>query len=174
MKKSLGKENKPYYRNWGNNVFSFVLPVPPHRNDTPCVCIEHYYTDEEIKTPMWIGDVEFRLYMGNEFNKQGNSFNRTRTCTDNKSCGKNSIKIFDGSSNRQVYDINDDEYKKNLALPKIDFAENILYKKDGFDKMNFDNFRLIFDAVKKFSMSRSFDFPKKYYTRKILYFNKLE
>ena len=145
----LGEKNAPCYKNWGNNVFSFVLPVPPHRNDTPLICIEHYYTDEEIKTPMYIDGIERRLYMGNEFNKQGISFDRTHTCTDNKSCGKNSITIIDGSSNRQVYDINDDECEKNLALPKMDFAENILYNVAGFDRMNFDNFQLIFDVVKK-------------------------
>ena len=149
IKKSLGKEDEPYYRNWDNNVFSFVLPVPPHRKDTPIICIEHYYTDEEIKTPTCINGIERRLYMGNEFHKNKVSLDQKLICLDKNSCGKDSIKIIDGSSNRQVYDINDDECEKNLALTKMDFAENILYRVAGFDKMNFDNFRLIFDVVKK-------------------------
>jgi len=31
----------------------------------------------------------------------------------------------------------------------MSFAENILDKVEGFNQMNFDNFRLIFDVVKK-------------------------
>ena len=87
--------------------------------------------------------------MGNEFHKNKVSLDQKLICLDKNSCGKDSIKIIDGSSNRQVYDINDDECEKNLALTKMDFAENILYRVAGFDKMNFDNFRLIFDVVKK-------------------------
>ena len=33
-----------------NKVFSFVLPVPKNRKNTPNICIEHLYSDEEIKT----------------------------------------------------------------------------------------------------------------------------
>ena len=38
------------YKSWGNNVFSFIIPVPPHRKETPGICIEHLYSDDEIKT----------------------------------------------------------------------------------------------------------------------------
>lgn len=27
------------FKSWGNNVFSFTIPVPPHRSETPDVCI---------------------------------------------------------------------------------------------------------------------------------------
>ena len=145
----LGEKNAPYYKNWGNNVFSFVLPVPLHRNDTPLICIEHYYTDEEIKTPTCINGIERRLYMGNEFRKNGVSLNQKLICFNKNSCGEDSIKIIDGDSKKQVFSINDYNNEKNLTLPKMDFAENILYKAVGFDRMNFDNFRLIFDVVKK-------------------------
>ena len=150
IKEILGKEEEPCYINWGNNVFSFVIPVPSHRECTPSICIEHYYTDEEIKTPIEIDGVKRRLYMGNEFDDDGIAINADIICTDQKSCGENSIKIIDGSNNRTVHIMRDKKKPKtNLALPKMDFAENILNKVEGFDQMNFDNFRLIFDVVKK-------------------------
>ena len=37
------------YRSWGNNVFSFAIPVPNHRNGNPQISIEFYYKDEEIR-----------------------------------------------------------------------------------------------------------------------------
>lgn len=52
------------FKDWGNNIFSFVLPVPKHRRSTPEICIEHYYTDEEIKTLVKIEDgSQRRLYI---------------------------------------------------------------------------------------------------------------
>ena len=150
IKKSLGKEDEPCYRNWGNNVFSFVLPVPHHRNSTPFICIEHYYTDEEIKTPIEIDGIKRRLYMGNEFDDDGIAIDANIICPDQKSCGESSIKIIDGSNNRTVHIMRDKKKPKtNLALSKMSFAENILDKVEGFNQMNFDNFRLIFDVVKK-------------------------
>lgn len=144
----LGEKNAPCYKKWGNNVFSFILPVPLHRKDTPSICIEHYYTDEEIKTPARINSIERRLYMGNEFDDDGVGIDTDIICTDRNSCGENSIKVIDGSNNRPIHTMRDKK-RINLALSKMQFAENILHKEDGFDKMNFDNFRLIFDVVKK-------------------------
>ena len=51
----------------GNNVYAVCIPIPKHRIQTPEISIEHLYSDEEIKT----FDGSFRLYMGNEFNKNG-------------------------------------------------------------------------------------------------------
>lgn len=36
------------YKNWGNNVYSFAIPVPESRQKTPLISIEHYYSDDEI------------------------------------------------------------------------------------------------------------------------------
>ena len=53
--KKLGGDGP--YKNWGNNVYSIILPIPEHRKTTPDICIEHYYSDDEIKTP-----VEIRIF----------------------------------------------------------------------------------------------------------------
>ena len=36
------------YKNWGNNMFSLVIPIPNHRQDVKDVCIELYYKNSEI------------------------------------------------------------------------------------------------------------------------------
>lgn len=51
------------YKNWGNNVYSFAIPVPESRKKTPLISIEHYYTDDEIKSFERIGVVDYRLFM---------------------------------------------------------------------------------------------------------------
>ena len=69
-------------KHWGNNVYSFILPVPESRRQTPNICIEHYYSDDEIKTE-WSGDEDRkskRLYMGNEFDARGIACDIDRYC----------------------------------------------------------------------------------------------
>lgn len=148
ISKKLSDGSKSY-KNWGNNVFSFVLPLPETRKDTPKICIEHYYTDSEIKTVIQVDGLSRRLYMGNEFNKQGISFDRKCLCTNKNCCGKDKINIIDGDEKCRVYAIDDDDGKTNLALPKMDFATGILEKKKEFENINFDKFRLIFDIIKR-------------------------
>lgn len=143
--KELQDEHFPF-RDWGNNIFSFVLPVPEHRKSTPEICIEHYYTDSEIKTPVEINGIPRRLYMGNEFDDSGIGINEDIQCKDLNSCGKNKINILDGCDNKPVYILRD-QAKKNLALPKMKFAEGILNQSAEFASFNFDSFHLIFDII---------------------------
>lgn len=145
--KALSEKGKPY-KTWGNNVFSFVLPLPDSRQDTPKICIEHYYTDDEIKTVAQIDDVSRRLYMGNEFNNDGISLDGKLFCRDRNSCGNDSIKIIDGTTDKRVYQINDKE-EKNIALSKMNFVEKIIDGSDEFSNIKFNNFHLIFDIIKQ-------------------------
>lgn len=63
-------EKDKEYKDWGNNVFSFAIPVPDHRKGYENVSIELYYTDEEIKTE---DSQQNRLFLSSEFdNKSGN------------------------------------------------------------------------------------------------------
>lgn len=146
--KILGGSTKKY-KNWGNNVFSFVLPLPDSRKDTPEICIEHYYTDDEIKTKVQIGGVIRRLYMGNEFTKRGISLDKRYQCISMNCCGRGKIKIIDGDEKARVFSIDDEEEITNLALPKMDFATGILEKKKEFKNIRFDNFHLIFDVIEQ-------------------------
>ena len=147
INKKLSSENHEY-KNWGNNVFSFILPLPDFRKDTPNICIEHLYTDEEIKTEIVCDDgITRRLYMGNEFNKY--AYTKDNKCCMNRSvCGPDKISIIEGSSKERVVDPSNDK-SPNYALSKSKFADYILNQQKPFDNFNFDNFLPIFKIIKQ-------------------------
>ena len=141
-------EKNSEYKDWGNNVFSFILPLPKSRESTPQICIEHLYTDEEIKTTYIESDVKRRLYMGCEFDNRGIATDIDKFCDKRGKCGSDSIAIIDGSSNERVTSISDNN-GINFALPKSKFASLILSKTPPFDNFDFTNFVPIFETIKK-------------------------
>lgn len=144
--KELG--SKTGYKKWGNNVYSFTIPIPPHRMETPNICIEHYYSDDDIKNPVKINDIERRIFMGNEFDITGISLDKTLFCYDRSNCGPDKIRIIDGASEKRVIYIQDDS-KTNIALPKMEFAEKVLGKAPEYANIDFSSFALIFDIIKQ-------------------------
>ena len=48
VRQVCGHDGKP--KSWGNKVFSFAIPVPDHRSDSPDICLEFYYKDGEAST----------------------------------------------------------------------------------------------------------------------------
>lgn len=159
-KKHEGKE----FLNWGNNVYSFIIPVPDFRKKTPLISIEHYYTDKEIKTCDTAGR---RLYLNNEFNfETGRLKDNARIFNTQykkyKKISENHIiddEIFDVPEKIEICDKNIYQITKtckNVALPKNHFANHILKAEKPFDKICFDSFKLIFDIISKIQ-----DCPKK-------------
>lgn len=144
--KELGSESG--FKAWGNNVYSFSIPVPPHRTDTPKICIEHYYSDNDIRTQVDINGVQRRIYMGNEFDSVGISLDGQLFCVDRNSCGPDKIRIIDGTSDKRVFCIQGDR-KTNLALPKMEFADRVLGKSPEYSNIDFSSFSLIFELIKK-------------------------
>lgn len=134
------------FKNWKNNVYSFVLPVPESRKDTPDICIEHLYNDAEIKTEVEENGIPRRLYIGNEFDTRGLAVKIDRICENAKKCGPESIDIIEGSKGEKVTAIRDCEGKINYALPKTSFAK---YVSENPDKFNFDNFIGIFRIIQE-------------------------
>lgn len=134
------------FKNWSNNVYSFVLPVPTSRRETPDICIEHLYTDAEIKIEVEENGILRRLYIGNEFDSRGLATNIDRICEKAKKCGPESIDIIEGSKGEKVTAISDSDGKTNYALPKTSFAN---YVSKNPDKFNFDNFIEIFRIIKE-------------------------
>lgn len=137
------------FKEWGNNVYSFILPLPKIRESTPAICIEHLYSNEEIKTPYISPDsgVARRLYMGGEFDKYGHSDDGMIFCQKISKCGPDRIDIIEGSSDARVMKCGDKSYT-NLALPKSQFASLILSKTPPFDHFDFTNFLPIFETIK--------------------------
>ena len=149
INKKMGNETIGF-KDWGNHVYSFVLPVPESRKSTPNICIEHYYSNQEIKTKYEENNIQRRLFMGNEFDSRGNGLDNKFFCCNRNICGKEKINIIEGSTKeRVILMIDHSENPTNYALPKNEFAELVLTKAHGFDKFNFDNFLLIFEVIKK-------------------------
>ena len=147
--KKMSENNEKNFKFWGNNVYSFVLPVPELRKHTPNICIEHYYSDEVIKTECKINGASKRLYIGNEFDDRGINDLLGIHCEKKSICGPNSICIIEGSNGERVTKLSDSrKNRENLALPKMEFANRILNKDSSFDNVNFENFKLIFDLIK--------------------------
>ena len=129
-------------REYGNNVWGMSIPVPEFRSyNTEGISIEFLYKDDVIKC----ADVDGRrLYVTSEFNENG----RLKT---NPHIGV--VNIYDVIKNLLpsqekvladgVIDINGN----SLALSKEQFAKNILYKNDGFENVDFEGFRAVFDRL---------------------------
>lgn len=125
------------YLNWGNGVYSIALPVPVHRADSGSISIEMYYQDDEIVRRDSEGR---RLFLSTEFiPKSGRHVSEKLVCTDLTKRSQPHAGIIDAN----VYD----ESSKNVALPKNDFAQNVLDELDGFDIFDFSAFRPLFELI---------------------------
>ena len=136
--KKLGGECA--YKKWGNNVYSVILPIPAHRKTTPDICIEHYYSDDEIKTPVIINGISRRLYMVNEFDAHGRCLDMPVICEKKKICGPDKIGIIEGSQGEKVLSTTPGK-DDNLALSKMQFAIKVLNKEPPFSDFNFGAFK---------------------------------
>ena len=141
MRSSTGK-----YKKWSKNVYSFTIPIPDNRKETPDICIEHLFSDNEIKTEVTIEGVKRRLYMGNEFDHRGLAVEIDRFCERADACGPNKIKIIEGSQGDRITSIKNSEGVNNYALSKMNFAK---YVSGHSDEFNFDNFIEIFRIIRQ-------------------------
>lgn len=153
VKNKLGSNNR--FKKWDNNVYSFCIPVPSHRSATPQICIEHLYQDEEIKREVSFTDGTVRrIFMGNEFDKEGFSINSDEFYCKNKDCcGPEKIDIIDGSDKKKVMKPWEKEKTangepKNYALSKMNFATYVLERKKPFEQMDFSCFIPIFEIIR--------------------------
>ena len=134
------------YKDWGNNVYSLILPIPQGRKATPNICIEHLYPDNVIKSEVLFDQgIKRRLYMGNEFDVRGISTELHATCERKGMCGPNSISIIEGSTGERVTSF--DDIETNLALPKMQFANMVLNKDAPFNSLDFSNFLPLFSIL---------------------------
>lgn len=133
------------FKSWGNSVYSTLLPIPKFREDTPGICIEHYYSDVELEKEIEINGIKRRLYMGKDFNGWGYSNTLDRICERKDVCGPGKINIIDGSQGERVKKLSDDKDDNNYAVSKSDFVEYVETHTDEFD---FSNFIPLFELIK--------------------------
>lgn len=137
------------YKKWGNGVYSFALPIPDSRKETPEICIEHYFTDEELKTEkVFSNGIAKRLYLSSEFDKYGRAPDIDRFCTNRNACTVSKTKILDGSGSDKVISLTDIHDETNYGLSKAAFAESVI-SDTRFAHISYKNFLLIFDMIKK-------------------------
>lgn len=122
------------------NTYSVALPVPDFRQDSPDICIEYHYRDEEIKR---VDENGRRLFISNEFNpKSDRHKSESFNCID-----QNKIKRFTIVDNKVFNDENE-----NVAFSKNAFATNVhngTPNFNNFDLSAFENlFALIEDIVR--------------------------
>jgi RNA-directed DNA polymerase len=123
------------YKSWGNRVYSLALPIPSHRHETKDFCIEHYYTDDEIKTKDSFGR---RLFLFKEFDLKSHR----HQSENNLSCTKHKGHP-DAILDTDVYD----EKSNNVALTKDKFASYILEGDENFKCFNFSEFSEVFKII---------------------------
>jgi len=131
-------ENGKPYKNWGKDVYSLLMPIPSHRTFDE-ICIEHYYSDEDL---IKLDENGRRIYLSSEFDS-------TTGFHLKENLSYKTIKILKAKYPRILdYNVLNEE-GKNIALSKTDFSRKILEAISPFDKVSFDNFKLIFDEIEK-------------------------
>lgn len=126
------------YKYWGGNLYSCLLPQPEHR-DFKEVCIEHFYTDEDLKRKNKKGR---RIYLSTEFNPENNKHYELPLLYRVKNDLKSRYpKILDSGVVK--------ENGVNIALSKNDFANAILNEEEGFKGISFEYFRPIFEMLER-------------------------
>jgi RNA-directed DNA polymerase len=126
------------HKYWDNNVYSAVLVNPDFKRDPNNICIEHFYSDNDLKTEDSDGR---RIYLSGEFDKKTlrHLQNPNLSCVMQPKALKMEYAIIDD----KVYN----EKSVNVALSKEGFAKNILNEVGNFKDLNFDQFKLIFDQI---------------------------
>jgi len=124
------------YKSWGNGVYSMVLPLPKHREQTPEISVEFFYKDNDVVRKDKYGR---RLFLSTEFDKTtGQHLMDDLNCTLLNKLG-NPLKVIDERVfNRQ---------RQNVALSKDEFAENVWGQTTEFENIDFSGFRPLFDIV---------------------------
>jgi len=135
--KHISGKDKPY-KEWGNRVYSFAIPLVDHRPDVSEMCIELYYTDEEITRQDRHGR---RLFLSSEFSERSGWAKDGSPVTYSYPSKLQSSKVSIIDSH--VFAGGD----TNVALSKSQFADYVLGQVEGFHNFDFGSFRNIFDVI---------------------------
>ena len=132
--------NGKTYFSLGNNVYSFNIPYLENaeRSKTDKICIEHYYSNAEIKTITDHG----RIYTKSDFDEFGTSLDKDwsfKGFAANNDLTPISI-IAAGNKHLEKKSINAKMSSKNQ------FAQHVESHADAF---NFENFAQIYNIIKE-------------------------
>lgn len=131
------------FRNLGNNVYVFAIPLINDSEYGDKISIEHYYSRKDIQ----VLDIKGRrLFLGDEFYTSGNSKDGRYQTKISKIQNK---VLVNGIIDEKVYETSDLEQKYSVASTKDSFAEDILNNVKYTLNMDFINFNKIYDIIRQ-------------------------
>lgn len=131
------------YKNLGNNVFTFAIPLVNKTEYGDKISIEHYYHKKDLLSK---DCNDRRLFLGEEFFGSGNSKDGQYQTRISKLQNKIAV---NGIIDEKVFRAGDLEQKESIACSKDMFAEAILRCDEYTANFSFDCFREIFDVIRK-------------------------
>ncbi len=124
------------FKDHGNNVFSFCIPVPEERQSYKNLCIELYFQESDLKKE----HEGRRLHFSNEVEKRINS-------TNNKQIGYQILQEPIQSDEFNKIVIEDNIGSNESMLSKTAFSSALNSSDEFRESLDFSNFKLIFDIL---------------------------
>jgi hypothetical protein len=138
-----GKE----FKDWGNNVFSFCIPVPKHRKDYKNISIEFFYQDKDLSRRDQHGR---RLFFSNELQRKMVQSLTNKTDLENSIIPLSSPNLEE-ELEKKVYDQDvaqiRNESGEQVAMSKAAFAQLVADGSGEFAEIEFGTFESIFEIV---------------------------
>lgn len=131
------------YKNFGNNVYAFAIPLVHDNLYGDKISIEHYYNRENLLS---VDENGRRLFLGDEFYASGNSKDSQFQTKISKIQNKVAV---NGIIDEKVYLSNDLEQKVSVACSKDSFAENVLNNVEYTRLFDMSSFTKIFDIIRQ-------------------------
>lgn len=128
------------YWKLGKNVYAFAIPIPHDRPEADQISIEHYFTDEEIKTEL----NGKRLFIGNEFHTTGVYKGEKQYHYKNGAKVADKITIIEHEQNAYV---TNEDGSGDYSISKERFVESIENEEEGFRNISFSEFEKIFEVL---------------------------
>jgi len=132
------ENNGSSYKDYGNNVYAFCIPVPEGREQYTNISIEFFYSDEDLRKE-YGGK---RLYFDNEVEfRQSAANKRLRTLV------KLGAAIPEGEVTKKVFDENVGD--TDWAHSKATFANLVETDSEFIEDFDFSRFEPIFERIRK-------------------------
>lgn len=128
-------------KKYKDNIWGISIPIPNFRAYHQGISVEFLYKDEDLKRQDVIGK---RLYLTSEFNENGRLIVDTQVGVKNyHAVAKYREKAREKIQDTEVCDI----HGNSLALSKDNFALNISNEEEGFEHVDFEGFKELFDRL---------------------------
>lgn len=125
-----------------NNVYSFCIPTPSHRQGHTGISIELFYKDKDLKR---LDNEQRRIFLSNEFTERG-------VCCSNQDLRFSNYRKLKGHINDNTFFIIDEdvinEAGENVALSKYNFAKLVSQDSEQSEPIDFSEFEKIFEIIK--------------------------